>query len=69
MSPQQPFRRQPKRVMKVREFLLAAQRTAIEPPVGAFVDALLELEITDEGAREAIDEAKRLYFNQDGDAS
>ncbi len=60
---------QPKRVMKVREFLLAAQRTAIEPPVGAFVDALLELEITDEGAREAIDEAKRLYFNQDGDAS
>ncbi len=83
VGPQVPFRnllsvaeakiaaasRPPKRVIEVREILLAAQRAAFEAPVGAFVDALLELGITDEGAREAIDEAKRRYFNQDAGAS
>ncbi len=54
--------RPPNRVLEVKELLEAAQRTAIEQPVGSFVDALLELGITDEGAREAFEEARRLYF-------
>lgn len=54
----------PERLREVHELLLAAQREATAEPVASFVEVLLELGITDEGADAAFEEARRRYFER-----
>lgn len=57
------------RLEDVRDRLLAAQREAIRKPVESFVEALRELHVTDEGAQQALEDARRGYFGAAADAS
>ncbi len=54
--------RPPKRLLQVQELLLRAQREATAKPATSFVETLRKLGITDEGAQQALEDARRGYF-------